>query len=684
MSDYDVVQLARLEPPYLERLGLRSPPFAPTHEDRFFYLDNERLQLLNMLQHLTEYSSLLLMVTGERGVGKTSLLQHFTAEARPEWLLCPIQAHTMMDADQLLYAIAQGLGLPAPPHDPGSLQEVLYQQLLRLREQNRVPILLIDDAHELPRDALQAVFHLADTEAGDGSLLRTILFCEPQIETMLEDPAITPLRERITHSLELPPLDAEQTVEYLRHRLGVAGYHGDLPFSERQLQQIYKTSGGRPEKINEAAHEILNQNPAGEGAGPAAAEPVRRLKPMHAGLALLLLSLVGAGLLLQDDINRLFEEPASPSRAASSPPPPPHPAPTAPLSPAQTPRQGPGPAAVAGQPQGRNPRPAAELPAAPAAPEPASDTVARNTAPASAAAPPSAPVPAPATPTASATAPGPAPAATRPGAAPAASPSPQAAVDNPTAADAEGAAPRAAAATPADEAPAGLWDTAWIQRRPPEHFTLQILASHSKRNIEAFVQQHGLGGKAVAFASQRNGAAFYALIIGDYPDRQHAERAIARLPASLRQLKPALKPWIRSFASIQQSLAATRAAPEALGGAPASVAVRPPPAGTRLTDHVAWLWSQDPSHYTLQLLGGYDRRGVLRFMQQHQLLGKAAYYPTRRNGRDWYVVVYGSYPDRQTARAALNELPAGIRKTRPFVRQFSEIHAQLPHPGPAG
>ena len=75
MSSYNLAQLARLEPNYLARYGLKTAPFSTTHDDRFLYLDAERQQRLHMLQHLTQYSHLLLIVTGEHGVGLEKLRQ---------------------------------------------------------------------------------------------------------------------------------------------------------------------------------------------------------------------------------------------------------------------------------------------------------------------------------------------------------------------------------------------------------------------------------------------------------------------------------------------------------------------------------------------------------------------------------------------------------------------------------
>lgn len=245
-------------PRYAERYGLSSAPFSSQHEDRFLYLDAERLQRLNMLEHLTRYSELLLIISGPPGIGKTALRQRFCAELDEDIVACQVEANPMMNADQLLQAVARGFGLQQPPGEPAALQEALYRHLAALHHQQKTPLLIIDDAHVLPQDALETLFNLAEAEASDGNLLRIILFSDPQIETMLQSPAIQGLRERVTHSMNIPPFDEEQTVACIRHRLNVAGLQGALPFSDRELHKIYRNSGGIPARINECAHLILN------------------------------------------------------------------------------------------------------------------------------------------------------------------------------------------------------------------------------------------------------------------------------------------------------------------------------------------------------------------------------------------------------------------------------------------
>jgi DamX protein len=102
------------------------------------------------------------------------------------------------------------------------------------------------------------------------------------------------------------------------------------------------------------------------------------------------------------------------------------------------------------------------------------------------------------------------------------------------------------------------------------------------------------------------------------------------------------------------------------------------PANASDKEYAAWLWSQDPSNYTLQLLGARQVESVRQFLQKYAGLGgKAIYFHTRHDGQDWYTVVYGVYSDKAAARRAIERLPAELKSSSPWVRSFASIHAEL-------
>lgn len=820
MSEYDAQTLDRLAPAYMARMGLHSPPFGERSDGRFLYLDPDRAQRLSLIQHLTQYSELLLLVKGARGSGKTSLLGHYIDQADAQWRLCHVQANAMLDAERLLYAIAEGFGLDV---GGGDQRELVYRFAADQHHAGRIPVLVIDDAHELPADALEAVFLLADAETADGAgLLRILLFCEPQIDALLDAPALHPYKERITHTLEMPLLDDEQTAAYLRHRLAAAGYRGPALFSDRAVRRIHKSAQGLPGRINEVAHHwLLHSGEEKEG---------RRLLARLAGIGPRPV-LMGGGLLivllavwvLQDRINALFESTPRDTQTVSLPLPSgqhgntdAHPSPLGEVpavSPAPAPDNTPATtsaAVPAAAPAHTAAEAATAQPVAPPAqesvvvteePEPVQDsaaatvpptsmvpgeTTARNgqetTAPMPTASPagasatqavtpeqdlpaskPEAPpvgsgpgsAPAPAAPKLTALQPEPVIGARTPqvltlkgsgfrpglsvtvswdGSEKRLSPSqvqvdsdsrlrltlttgtrnrtwtvqvsdPQHGTSNrlrftvkapqPGTAGVIEATPSAnkvAATVPAG----GVLGEDWLRSRDADHYTLQLLSTHTAENVSRFVREHHLGGEVAQFHSRHDGQSWYTVVRGDYASRQAAESAAAHLPTSLKGIKP----WIRRFGDIQAQLS-TAAATAAM---PASKPVQASPSATSpvlageqpATDlpgrtrvsrppadrpggsaALAWLWDQDPRHYTLQLLGARSEASLQAYIHEHHLEGKAVYFKTLREGLDWYSLVYGVYADRAKAVQAIASLPAGLRQSQPWARSFASIHSEL-------
>lgn len=711
MITYNTEQLDRLEPAYLANYGLTEAPFSNLHEDRFLYLDAERAQRLNLLQHMTQYSNLLLIVQGERGVGKTSLITRFMKNAAENWQLCEVTANTMMDAGQLLFQAAQGFGVQQLPQDSSELQEMLYARVATIHHNEKIPILVIDDAHELPKDALLTIFNLADAQVNNASLLRIILFAEPQIEKILGAKDVRALRERITHTMEIPPLDEDTTAEYLKHRMAVAGFNGGSPFTPKMVKRIFKASGGIPARINQLAHETLDKGDFERDEVEdivVKAQPKRQHKPMVlATISLLVIVLV---LVFQDRINQLFED--KPGKQQTIP--------LVEHSPEVQPQAQPAqPATAPVQPPAENslqqkvitlqpttePAPTAAEPATPA-PAAASAT---QTTPA-AVAEPQAVVP---TLQLHSIEPDPVPASTQAQTLTLSGEGFDAGSEVVVSwANKEKKLPAARVKILNDKqmqvqltvgtrmdkwqihvingqgvksnvlvfqiaAAAPVKDTVkdWALAQEPGTFTLQLFGSHDKQNALAFMQKHKLGEQANYFVSEHNGKDWYSVVYGVYPDQAAATAASKTLPASLKSIKP----WVRRMDDIQASINASRKVAQTKPSRkPAALTTTAVPKARDATQFEAWIWSQDPRSFTLQLLGSRETDSVQKFLRKYSSLnGTAVYFHTRHATRDWYTVVYGVYPDKQQAQDAIKRLPPELQKASPWIRSFASIHAEL-------
>jgi len=714
MSAYNTEDLSRYEPDYLGSYGLHEAPFNPHHQDKYFYTDAGRAQSLNQLQHLTHYSNLLLIVQGEEGAGKTAMLQRFIKHAEPRWQICLVHANTMTDAEQLLFQAAQGFGVTQLPEDASQLQELLYARVATLHHNNQVPILIIDDAHLLPKDALLAIFNLADARVNDVNLLRIMLFADPVIEKIINSKDVRPLRERITHKMAVTPFDEESTAGYLKHRLAVAGLNSGLPFAPKMIKKIYRSSGGVAAKINDYAHQMLNEGDIDSSVEiPADVVAANRQPRKSLPIVLMSLAVVVIVLLLvfwdsSSDHDENVAGTQTPSLPAQE-----HVAGTTPAEAVQPPVQEKIiPLHEASAPEQTEVSKPQIAPADIAPPPPAqaqqAETVATST--------PTAQTELPSLQIHS-VAPDPVPARDQ---------------KQTISISGQGFTPRSEVMVSwgnkqkklaADQFDIrneqqidininvgknaeqwtvrvidpergqsnilafdvktvmlddGFQKEKWIASQNPENFTMQLFGTYDRQNADAFIQQHKLRGDVGYFESSRNSKPWYSVVYGAYPDQSAAQAAAKSLPSSLGKVKP----WIRRFDDIQASLntarvaGATKKPATAVATTKTKTSVAAPKSDAE--DNAAWLWSQDPSSFTLQLLGVRQQDSVQKFLRKYSdLKGKTVYFHTQHDTREWYTVVYGVYPDKEQAQLAIKRLPAELQSASPWVRSFGSIHAEL-------
>jgi septal ring-binding cell division protein DamX len=91
-----------------------------------------------------------------------------------------------------------------------------------------------------------------------------------------------------------------------------------------------------------------------------------------------------------------------------------------------------------------------------------------------------------------------------------------------------------------------------------------------------------------------------------------------------------------------------------------------------------WLLNQQPNDYTLQLVAGYQKSTVNNYLKRHKLpAAELAYYHSLHKGKDWHSLVYGVYPDYNSAKLAIDNLPAAVRTSKPWIRRFRGIQKEI-------
>ncbi|HET9551384.1 MAG TPA: AAA family ATPase [Anaeromyxobacteraceae bacterium] len=235
---------------YLDFYELGQEPFSNAPVSRFYYGSAQHAQALLRLTHAVSNMKGLAVLVGDIGAGKTTLarrmLDSLPEEEYEAALLVII--HSGITASWLLRRIALQLGVEAPAEEKLALLSQLYQRLVRIYEQGKKAVVLIDEAQMLAsREIMEEFRGLLNLEVPERKLLSFVFFGLPEIEDNLRlDP---PLAQRVALKYRLEPLKAEDTDAYVRHRLRLAGA-GRVPFTAEALGRVHAHSRGTPRVIN--------------------------------------------------------------------------------------------------------------------------------------------------------------------------------------------------------------------------------------------------------------------------------------------------------------------------------------------------------------------------------------------------------------------------------------------------
>jgi general secretion pathway protein A len=241
---------------YLDYYRLKEPPFTITPNPRFLFFSAKHREAFNHLLYGIRERKGFVQLTGEVGAGKTTLCRALLEQLGPE-VSTALILNPILDADQLVKAIAMEFNLPVQGLDRLETVAEINRFLLQQVEQRKETVLIIDEAQALPRELLEQVRLLSNLETDERKLLQIILMGQPELRDRLNEHGLRQLRQRITVRYHLNPLTHREVGQYIRHRLTVSGASGAPHFTGAAVWRIYRYSKGLPRMINALCDKCL-------------------------------------------------------------------------------------------------------------------------------------------------------------------------------------------------------------------------------------------------------------------------------------------------------------------------------------------------------------------------------------------------------------------------------------------
>src|SRR5918993_2527142 len=234
---------------YERFFGFTERPFELTANPRYLFLTERYREALGTLNYGLSSRKGILVMTGEAGTGKTTMLTQAMAGVQSNQLVAYLSNPTLSRVEFIEFMTAK-LGLPA---EVATSKTKFLEAVTRLLEDRaaagKVTALVIDEAHSLPKKLLEEVRLLANIEKPDQKLLTVILVGQPELADRLNDPALRQLKQRIALRCELVPLTLRESAAYIAKRIGLVGGRAEV-FTREAILAIYEYSGGIPRTIN--------------------------------------------------------------------------------------------------------------------------------------------------------------------------------------------------------------------------------------------------------------------------------------------------------------------------------------------------------------------------------------------------------------------------------------------------
>ncbi|MBW1775716.1 MAG: AAA family ATPase, partial [Deltaproteobacteria bacterium] len=245
---------------YSSFFGLKENPFVLTPDPKYLYLGHKHREVMSHLLYGINEDKGFMVIVGEVGTGKTTLCRAFINQLMKENIEVGLIYNPAMTDLELLQAINREFKLDSNVDTKSGLVDALNEFLLKVNGEGRKVVLIIDEAQNLDPSVMEQIRLISNLETETRKLIQIILVGQPELERTLAKEEMRQLDQRVVVRGLLGPLRPKETINYLRHRLKVAGIEngeGAVTFTEGACKNVHKRSGGIPRLINVLADRAL-------------------------------------------------------------------------------------------------------------------------------------------------------------------------------------------------------------------------------------------------------------------------------------------------------------------------------------------------------------------------------------------------------------------------------------------
>jgi putative secretion ATPase (PEP-CTERM system associated) len=238
--------------------GLAGRPFQLTPDPQFYFESATHRKALSYLGYGLAQGEGFIVITGEVGAGKSTLVAHLMRKVDPAQLSVGQIVTSNLDGEELIHVAAQSFGLEIDGHDKASALCAIEGFLHEEARAGRRCLLVVDESQNLSVEALEELRMLSNFQLGAHPLLQMLLLGQPEFKHLLaKETSLEQLRQRVIAAHHLEPMPASEIEPYVMHRLKCVGWRGNPSFDPEVFEELHAATGGIPRRLNQLMSRLM-------------------------------------------------------------------------------------------------------------------------------------------------------------------------------------------------------------------------------------------------------------------------------------------------------------------------------------------------------------------------------------------------------------------------------------------